>query len=172
MYIPSSPPHFLRAQLFWVLYRVSPDTVPVDQKMALWFRSTRSHICPQNTSPSSLHLGKAQTLGNPFLVEKQTDNQEGQQSGPSVSLSPCHIVFPFPPTVWSPTPFLWSGPIRPLQLHLPEPYWTAFYFPLRVMSLSRDIQKHFKEMGWFPDQQGVYDVIKITDLEKNQRWVN
>lgn len=40
------------------------------------------------------------------------------------------------------------------------------------MSLSRDIQKHFKEMGWFPDQQGVYDVIKIIDLEKNQRWVN
>lgn len=85
---------------------------------------------------------------------------------------PRHIVFPFTPTVWSPTPFLWSGPIRPLQPHLPEPYWTAFCFPLRVTSLSRDIQKHFKEMGWFPDQQGVYDVIKIIDLEKNQRWVN
>lgn len=34
------------------------------------------------------------------------------------------------------------------------------------MNLSRDVQK---QMGWFLDQQGVYDVIKITDLEKKPK---
>lgn len=34
------------------------------------------------------------------------------------------------------------------------------------MKLSRDIRK---QMGWFPDQQGVYDVIKIIDLEKKPK---
>ena len=65
--------------------------------------------------------------------------------------------------------FLGCPPVRPLQPHLPEPRRTAFYFCVRVMKLSRDIRK---QMGWFPDQQGVYDVIKIIDLEKSQRWVN
>lgn len=34
------------------------------------------------------------------------------------------------------------------------------------MNLSRDVQK---QMDWFLDQQGVYDVIKITDLEKKPK---
>lgn len=37
------------------------------------------------------------------------------------------------------------------------------------MSLVRDTQKCFKEMGWFPDQQNGYDVIKIIDLGEKRR---
>lgn len=165
---PSSPPPLLRAELFWALYRVNPDTVPVDQKIVLWFKSPRSYTCPQNASASSLPLGKTWALGKPFLMEKQMDSQEGQQRKLSVSLSPCDIVLPFTPTVWSPAPFLGCPLVRPLQPHLAEPHWTAFYFPVEV-TMRRDIQKHFKEMGWFPDQQGVYDVIKIIDLEKKPK---
>lgn len=50
---PSSPPPLLRAELFWALYRVNPDTVPVDQKTVLWFKSTRNYTCPQNALPAA-----------------------------------------------------------------------------------------------------------------------
>ena len=166
MDFPSSASPLLRAELFWALYRVNLDTVPVDQKTVLWFRSTWSHTCPQNASASSLPLGKTWALGKPFLMEKQMDSQEGQLSLLSVSFLPCDIVFPFTPTVWSPVPFLGCPPIRPLQPHLPEPHCRAFYFHVRVMNLSRDVQK---QMGWFLDRQGVYDVIKIIDLEKKAK---
>ena len=123
----------------------------------LWVRKCSSDLgglqvifVPQILLPAAYILER-QGPGNPFLGEKQTDNEEGQQMGSLVSLSLSYSIF----------------------LHLPayHPLW-YLSFSLNVVSLVRDIQKRFKEMGWFPDQQNGYDVIKIIDLGKKEGWVS
>lgn len=75
-----------------------------------------------------------------------------------------------PTHVWSPAPFLGSGPIRPAQPHFPSN--TSCSFPSESERFEQRCAKHFKQIAGFLDEQNENDIIKIIECRTKTDCIN